>query len=68
MKTTAKSIICTRVVGALMTALDRTAQAGTAADTLKLAKFLLHIAEKLGDKTVDLIPEDNGGGSQQPIK
>lgn len=58
MQTTGKAIIRELVIKKLLSGLERIAEKGDSIGLIRVSRFLLHLADKFGDISVDLGTED----------
>lgn len=59
LKTTFKTVVEQEVIKNLLSAHRRIAEGGSAADLLRITRFLLRLAKQHGEIMVDVIPESN---------
>jgi hypothetical protein len=48
--------------------LEQIAEKGDVTGAIKISKYLVHLADKLGNVSIDLGTENNEDGSSQPIQ
>lgn len=59
MKVSAQKLIEQKVIKNLLSAQERIADEGSAADVIRITKYLLRLAKKFGDVLVDVVPEQH---------
>lgn len=67
MRVSQKQLIQEQVINNLLSAHKQAADSGEVKQLIRLSRYVLHLADQIGDVLIDLSPEADQQGSENPV-